>query len=73
MPIGTNVYSGSGDYQTIVGQAGMAYLRGWDGASETLSVKSGTVGECVINPDPFIAKKISESENSVVQLEVKCI
>lgn len=73
LPIGTNVYSGSGDYQTIVGQAGMAYLRGWDGASETLSVKSGTVGECVINPEPFIAKKISESENSVVQLEVKCI
>lgn len=73
LPIGTNIYDGSGAYQTIVGQAGMAYLRGWDGSSGALSVKSGTVGECVINPEPGIAQKISATGDSVVQVEVKCI
>lgn len=73
LPIGTNIYDTGGAYQTIVGQAGMAYLRGWDGSSSALSVKSGTVGECVINPEPGIAQKISASENNVVQVEVKCI
>lgn len=73
LPIGTNIYNGSGAYQTIVGQAGMAYLRGWDGSSGALSVKSGTVGECVINPEPGIAQKIAAGGDSVVQVEVKCI
>ncbi|WP_195430489.1 fimbria/pilus outer membrane usher protein [Morganella morganii] len=72
LPIGTNIYDNNGEYQTIVGQAGMAYLRGWDG-SNTLSVKSGTVGECVINPEPGIAQKISATADTVVQVEVKCI
>lgn len=73
LPIGTNIYDTGGTYQTIVGQAGMAYLRGWDGSSGALSVKSSAVGECVINPEPGIAQKISASENNVVQVEVKCI
>ena len=73
LPIGTNIYDGSGEYQTIVGQAGMAYLRGWDGSSGALSVKSGTAGECVINPEPGIAQKIAAADNSVIQVEVKCI
>ncbi|HGY3148502.1 TPA: fimbria/pilus outer membrane usher protein [Morganella morganii] len=73
LPIGTSIYDGSGAYQTIVGQAGMAYLRGWDGSSGALSVKSGTVGECVINPEPGIAQKISAAADTVVQVEVKCI
>lgn len=73
LPIGTNIYNSSGEYQTIVGQAGMAFLRGWDGSSGTLSVKSGTVGECVINPEPGIAQKISAAGDTVVQVEVKCI
>ncbi|HDF2344363.1 TPA: fimbrial biogenesis outer membrane usher protein [Morganella morganii] len=73
LPIGTNIYGGDGEYQTIVGQAGMAYLRGWDGSSGALSAKSGTVGECVINPEAAIAQKISAAGDSVVQVEVKCI
>ncbi len=73
LPIGTNIYNSSGEYQTIVGQAGMAFLRGWDGSSGALSVKSGTVGECVINPEPGIAQKISAAGDTVVQVEVKCI
>ncbi|MGJ3350144.1 fimbria/pilus outer membrane usher protein [Morganella sp. Je.2.23] len=73
LPIGTNIYNGSGEYQTIIGQAGMAYLRGWDGSSGALSVKSGTAGECVINPEPGIAQKIAAADNSVIQVEVKCI
>lgn len=73
LPIGTNIYNSSGEYQTIVGQAGMAYLRGWDGNSGALSAKSGSVGECVINPEPGIAQKISAAADTVVQVEVKCI
>ncbi|HCM62017.1 MAG TPA: fimbrial biogenesis outer membrane usher protein [Morganella sp. (in: Bacteria)] len=73
LPIGTNLYGPDGEYLTIVGQAGMAYIRGWDGASGALQAKSSSLGECLINPEPSVASKIASSQNEITQLEVKCI
>ena len=73
LPIGTNIYGVDGEYLTIIGQAGMAYVRGWDSVSGALQVKSTPSGECRINPDPAIASKIASAQDGITQLEVKCI
>ena len=73
LPIGTSIYGSDGEYQTIIGQAGMAYIRGWDGAASALQAKSASVGECHINPDSSVASQIAAAQDGITQLEVKCI
>ncbi len=73
IPIGTNLYGQDGKSVAIIGQSGMAFVRGWDGRNGPLRAAWNSNEQCQIQPDDSLANKISSNANSIVQLEVQCI
>lgn len=74
MPIGSEITLANGESQAIVGQAGMAFLRGWDIGKESLYISRGEgKAQCSIRPDSALATRISQSpDNTIIREEVVC-
>lgn len=74
LPIGTYVYNKDGEEKSLVGQSGMAFLRGWNAEDENLYAGIGDdKNKCHIPADNALAKKIKANVNNVIQLEVTCV
>ncbi|WP_312240102.1 fimbria/pilus outer membrane usher protein [Pantoea sp.] len=74
MPIATRLFDKSGTEKTVVGQSGMAFLRGWNAAEDSLYAKGNdNKNLCHIPVDKSIANKLKENATVVSQLEVVCI
>lgn len=73
LPIGTDLMDANGKSQSVVGQGGQAFIRGWDPAQGPLLA---TVGEeklkCIAKDAAPVNKAVSEDLN-MVQLEVTCL
>ncbi|PIF22977.1 fimbria/pilus outer membrane usher protein [Candidatus Pantoea floridensis] len=73
LPIGTDLMDANGKSQSVVGQGGQAFIRGWDPAQGPLLA---TVGEeklkCIAKDAAPVNKAVSE-DLSMVQLEVTCL
>ncbi|SQK72838.1 fimbria/pilus outer membrane usher protein [Tatumella ptyseos] len=72
LPIGSELTNASGEVTGIVGQAGMAFIRGWNIGTEAISVRTGSTF-CTISADNALAQDISRSgSSSVIRAEVIC-
>ena len=72
LPIGSELTNSTGEMAGIVGQAGMAYIRGWNIGTESMSVRSGR-SVCTIAADKTLAENIALSgSNAVIRAEVIC-
>ncbi|WP_435946894.1 fimbria/pilus outer membrane usher protein [Dryocola sp. BD586] len=73
LPIGTDIVSENNTSLGIVGQAGMAFIRGWNAAKNNLYVKSSSGARiCTIYANSDISNKIMRAFGSVIQVEVTC-
>lgn len=73
LPIGADIFDQLDNSLGIIGQGGMAFIRGWQAESSNLYVKNASGDRlCTIYSNSDIAKKISESAGSVTQVEVVC-
>lgn len=72
LPIGTDLLDADGVSQSIVGQGGMAFIRGWDPVSQLLTATlNGGKDKCVIKPDAKIDTATKTAQ--IIQLEVICL
>ncbi len=72
LPIGSELTNASGEMAGIVGQAGMAFIRGWSIGTEAMSVRTGST-TCTIPADKALAQDIALSGSSaVIRAEVIC-
>lgn len=69
MPIGTELADKDGVSQTIVGQGGQAFIRGWDAASSALYVMGDKSTMCRIKPGSQLP---DAKDKEMAQLEVTC-
>ncbi|KAB8313468.1 fimbrial biogenesis outer membrane usher protein [Erwinia endophytica] len=69
MPIGTELADKNGSNQSIVGQGGQAFIRGWDFASNMLYVMGNESIVCRVAGGSKIPE---DKDNQMVQLEVTC-
>ncbi|MGE9551472.1 fimbria/pilus outer membrane usher protein [Erwinia amylovora] len=76
MPIGTEIINEQGEVKTVIGQGGMAFIRGWDPEQTKLLVKATSAqAQCRI----LIMSKQASATGHVIknsgiqQWEVKCI
>ncbi|VEC00446.1 Heat shock protein E [Cedecea lapagei] len=73
LPIGMDVYDERDSSLGIIGQGGMAFIRGWQAEKSNLYLKSASGQRlCTIYADSNIANKIKSSRGSVTQVEVLC-
>lgn len=71
LPIGTELFDSNNVSLGIIGQAGMAFIRGWNAAQDTLYVKAGSV-QCRIYPDNAVAQRINNASGNMTKVEVAC-
>ncbi len=72
LPIGTDLLDADGVSQSIVGQGGMAFIRGWDPVSQPITATlNGGIDKCVIKPDAKIDTATKTAQ--IIQLEVICL
>lgn len=74
LPIGSQLLDEQGREMGIVGQSGMAFVRGWNSASAELYVNSSADSRlCTLAADPLLAKKIDDTEQGqLTRAEVIC-
>ncbi|WP_445224724.1 fimbria/pilus outer membrane usher protein [Erwinia sorbitola] len=73
LPIGTELFDMNGVSQGIIGQGGMAFVRGWDPTINVLRAKWNEGREqCQILPNKYLTPPIKDS-GDIVTMEVKCI
>lgn len=74
LPIGTELFNEKGVSQGIIGQNGMAFIRGWDPTISTLNAKwDEGRSECRILPNKKWIAPFDKGNNQIVTMEVKCI
>lgn len=73
LPIGTELFNEQGVSQGIIGQGGMAFIRGWDPTVNILKAKWDEGREqCRILPNNNLITP-AKDKNQIVTMEVKCI
>lgn len=72
LPIGTELVDETGESQSIIGQGGMAFIRGWDPEHRSMFAKFSENLRCRIIPDPLDTSSSSDVGNSVVQRKMIC-
>lgn len=74
LPIGTELFNEDGVSQGIVGQGGMAFVRGWDPTVNILTAKwDEGRHQCRILPDKKRIAPAEKENGQIVTMEVKCI
>ncbi|MDU5783155.1 MAG: fimbria/pilus outer membrane usher protein [Pantoea sp.] len=73
LPIGSDIYDSEDKSIGIVGQGGMAFIRGWQADKDNLYIK-GASGQrmCTIYANASTAHKINIQNDTVAQEEVVC-
>lgn len=72
LPIGTELFDEKGISQGIIGQSGMAFVRGWDPLQNPLHVNEGK-DKCRLVQNKVQHSTSSSNNNSIMQVEVTCI
>ena len=73
LPIGANIMDMHNTSQGLIGQGGMAYIRGWHADKDSLYVKDASGARiCTIYADKSIADKIARSSGAITQVGVVC-
>ncbi|MGQ8775467.1 fimbria/pilus outer membrane usher protein [Serratia sp. NA_112.1] len=73
LPIGMNMVDEGNNNIGIIGQGGMAFVRGWQAQNNNLYVKdSSGVRLCTIYSDDDISHKIKSASGAITQVEVLC-
>lgn len=73
LPISTRILDENGKEKSIVGQGGMAFLRGWDAAKEKLYAQGRNEKTiCSITADNKAINKLKASKDNVTTLEAVC-
>ena len=74
LPIGTDLLDEKGASQAIVGQGGMAFIRGWDPLTQALYANiGGAKGKCRIQAKGKKLDKPNSDSTQIQQLEVTCL
>lgn len=74
LPIGTELFNENGISQGIIGQNGMAFIRGWDPTISILNAKwDDGRSKCRILPNKKWIAPSDEGNKNIVTMEVKCI
>ncbi|MFH8136206.1 fimbria/pilus outer membrane usher protein [Pantoea osteomyelitidis] len=74
LPISTRLFDKDGVEKSIVGQSGMAFLRGWNAAEENLYAKGNNDQNiCYIPANKTLAGKLKANAQIVSQLEAICV
>ena len=74
LPIGTDLLDEKGASQAIVGQGGMAFIRGWDPLTQALYANiGGAKGKCRIQAKGKTLDKPNSDSAQIQQLEVTCL
>jgi len=73
LPIGMDVYDERNNNLSIIGQAGTAFIRGWQAGKYNLYVKN-SAGQrlCTIYSDNSIARQIKNARGKITQAGVVC-
>ncbi len=73
LPIGADIYDERETSLGIIGQGGMAFIRGWQAEKNNLYVKN-SAGQrlCTIYSDAAIAQAIMNAQGSITQVGVLC-
>ncbi|MEE4411149.1 MULTISPECIES: fimbria/pilus outer membrane usher protein [unclassified Serratia (in: enterobacteria)] len=73
LPIGANMVDEGNNNLGIIGQGGMAFVRGWQAQKNNLYVKNSSgVRLCTIYSDNAISHKITSAAGAITQVEVLC-
>ncbi|MGV3346077.1 fimbria/pilus outer membrane usher protein [Enterobacteriaceae bacterium LUAb1] len=73
LPIGTDLQDSHGVSQGIVGQGGMAFIRGWEPAKQNLySIVDNQKLRCQLSADSLLKIKNSAHKDQIMQVEVVC-
>ncbi|MBW9429300.1 fimbrial biogenesis outer membrane usher protein [Atlantibacter hermannii] len=72
LPIGTSIYDDKNNNQSIIGQGGMAFIRGWDPQAKSIYAMIGK-SRCRIVPDNINKVATGTVTGSIMQLEASCI
>lgn len=73
LPIGMDVYDEHNTSLGIIGQGGMAFVRGWQAEKNALYVNNADgQRRCTIYPDVAIVQKIKSSQGKISQVGVIC-
>ncbi|MDN0096452.1 fimbria/pilus outer membrane usher protein [Yersinia rohdei] len=74
LPIGTDLLDADGASQGIVGQGGMAFIRGWGPGSQPLNViRNEGKDKCRIHSGTEANTKAKTENTQITQLEVVCL
>lgn len=74
LPIGTELFNEEGVSQGIIGQGGMAFVRGWDPTVNIINAKwDEGRHQCRILPDRKWIAPPDKGNKQIVTMEVKCI
>ncbi|MGE4802236.1 fimbria/pilus outer membrane usher protein [Yersinia hibernica] len=74
LPIGTDLLDADGASLGIVGQGGMAFIRGWGPGSQPLNViRNGGKDKCRIHSGTEANTKAKTESTQITQLEVVCL
>lgn len=74
LPIGTDLLDADGVSQGVVGQGGMAFIRGWGAGSPPLNViRNGGKDTCRIHSGTEANTKAKTESTQITQLEVVCL
>lgn len=72
LPIGTELFDSNNVSMGIIGQGGMAFIRGWNAAEDYLYVKGASGSQCRIYPDKALAQRINNATGNMIRVEVAC-
>lgn len=73
LPIGADISDTNNHNLGIIGQGGMAFIRGWQAAKDNLYVKDTSGARlCTIYADNSIATKMASAKGNVTQVGVLC-
>lgn len=73
LPIGSDIYDERNNSLGIIGQGGMAFIRGWQAEKNNLYVKNATGQRlCTIYSNANVTRKIMEAMGLITQVGVLC-
>lgn len=73
LPIGSTLSDEHSANIGIIGQGGMAFVRGWQADKTAISVKDASgKSQCTLYPDAALAKKISAAGKTIARVDVLC-
>ncbi|MGF9657386.1 fimbria/pilus outer membrane usher protein [Pantoea agglomerans] len=73
LPIGMDIYDDKNKSLSIIGQGGMAFVRGWQAEKSNLHVnRSNGKRLCTIYSDAAIARQMKNAYGTITQVEVIC-